>query len=264
MTEADQPADISPEDEMRVRAALRPLADVTMPADVAKRIDEVLRNETDDLARRAEAAGEVGAARTRTSAADSLRRRQQVMVGALASFVVIVIAGIVVSSHHTPAGTASTSSGASSLNSGTSITDSGRSWSPADLQQTLRQTLTGTPSSQVPQLGLGAKPSEAVRSSATSLNGAAAAALPEGGSDAERVQTLISDPAVRQACINALKETGDAHPIAVDAGTFNGSPAVTFLFPSAAAANHVDIYVVGPKCSGTEPNVLLFDRLPHP
>jgi hypothetical protein len=262
VTDMDQPADISPEDEMRVRAALRPLADVAMPPDVAERIDAVLRNEAADLARRAEAEGEGKAPRTQPSTEDSLRRRQRVMVGALASFVIIVIAGIVVSSHHTPAGTVSTSSGASALNSGTSITDSGRSWSPEDLQQTLRQTLTGAPSSQVPQSEPSTRRPEPASRSTTSNPGPLA--LPAADSDAERVQALISDPAVRQACINALQETGDAHPIAVDAGTFNGSPSVTFLFPSSAAANHVDIYVVGPQCSATEPNVLLFDRLPHP
>lgn len=265
-------ADITPADDARVRAALRPLADVTMPPDVADRIDQVLRNEAADLTRRVASASEDSSAREQASASDSLRRRQQVMVGALATFIVIVIAGIVVSSHHAAPGGASASAGASAITSGTSITKSGRSWSPGDLQQSLHQTLAGAPSSQVPQsLAGSSRPRSAAGvttapSAGTAINGpGAAAGLPAATeSDAQLVQTLISDPQARQACIDSLKETGDAHLLAVDAGTYDGSPAVTFVFPSSAIANHVDVYVVGPHCSATESNVLLFDRLPRP
>jgi hypothetical protein len=277
VSEIDQPDNISPEDEERVRAALRPLAEVTMPTEVASRIDEVLHSEAADLTRRVEETGDGDERRARASAEQSLRRRQQVMVGAFAAFIVIVIAGIVVSSHHT-ATTASSSGGAPVLTDGTSITDSGNSWSPEDLQTTLRRTLTGPVASQVPQSATSAAPSphahvagpagSLVSSQSSPVAGNADGVTNTGAeadpTDQAGVAALIENPTARQACINALKEPAGTEPIAVDAGTFNGSPAVAFLFPSSAAANHVDIYVVGPKCSAHEPNVLLFDRLPRP
>jgi hypothetical protein len=65
----------------------------------------------------------------------------------------------------------------------------------------------------------------------------------------------LRNPAVLAACVNGLTGGREVAPVAVDFATYQGRPAAIIVVP-AAAANVLDVFVVGPDCSAAESDLI--------
>lgn len=130
------------------------------------------------------------------------------------------------------------------------VTRSGRNWSEATLAAAVPNLLTG------------------------SVPSSADAASPEAGSDSggddstarqlagKEVGRLAGGPPLAD-CVTALAD-GPAAPLAVDLATWQGQPAAVVLLPTPGDTASVDAWVVGPKCSQADAQLLFFARVARP
>jgi hypothetical protein len=90
--------------------------------------------------------------------------------------------------------------------------------------------------------------------------GAKALAAPEADPLARlRANTALAD------CLLALLPPDDpaVQPLALDYASFRGTPAMVVVLPG-AAANKLDVFVVGPDCSQANDNVLFYTSVDRP
>ena len=263
-----------------VRATLRALPPVPMPADVAQRLDAALRSANI-------AAPNVTALQKRSKQRGTTHEPwwRTMPYGAAASVVVIialVVAGVVGLQHagtgskktaSTPAATASAAAGtgAATIESGTNYTaDQLRAQVaavvntnvPGAAAQYPGLTRFGADAANASSAAAAAAPAE---SSAPAPLGAASAsasasaapssapvfAAPAAGSTGAPRQNLapitapggpLADPAALAACIQTLAGKPE-QPVLVDFATFNGAPSTIIVLPDPDIAQRLDIYV---------------------
>ncbi len=72
---------------------------------------------------------------------------------------------------------------------------------------------------------------------------------------------MLDKPALT-LCLRAV--AGGAAVLAVDAGTFDGAPAVVAVLEVGGEPRLTDVYVVGPACSPADEQLLRYVRVPRP
>lgn len=259
----------------RATGALAELGPVTMPADVAARVDAA-------VARADRPTGPVGDVLPMASA--KKRRPSFAGLAAVAAGVAL-IAGVGVPLVTGGGGgergantTAAESAQDTGAGAGTRRLDSGLNYRPNALDTTLVRALRGA--SAVPNAdafgGAGTAPPEA------EVSGPSAPAAPDAvrssGRDLTQYATsltaLESDAGRLAACVTALAASQPrglgTTPLVVDFARFNDRPALVVVFPTVSrgkvADDRVDVWVVGARCGVTagDDDVLLFERLDRP
>jgi hypothetical protein len=66
------------------------------------------------------------------------------------------------------------------------------------------------------------------------------------------------------ACLSGLTGRPGVTPVVVDSGTFEGKPANVVVLQTEGDAAKLDVWVLAPGCSGADPSVLEFQRIPSP
>jgi hypothetical protein len=69
-------------------------------------------------------------------------------------------------------------------------------------------------------------------------------------------RAAIVDPAVLRTCLVDYLGLTDTAPLAVDVGTFNGTPAAVVVIPDTSDPAQAWVYVVDPNCSGPDATLL--------
>ena len=109
-------------------------------------------------------------------------------------------------------------------------------------------------SQQAPQ----ATPSpEAASPSAAPPNSAATATAATA-----TARELVEDPQRLVSCLTEVAGGTTRMVLAVDAGTYQGQPAVAIVLPSEDPTK-VEVYVVAPDCSATDAKLLYFANVPR-
>jgi hypothetical protein len=244
-----------------VSADLAALPALTMPADVASRLDAALAAEAGDVAEAGEAAagtpGAGGAVAGATAAGRNvvpLRRKRGWLIasGSVAAGVALLAAGAIGLQNLTgPVGGHSDST-AQSPESSRTLADAPTNQPPkgaapgsgsetySGLTSTGTEYRTETLADQVQKLVHTGRHAE---QDATGAKATVPAAL----------QRLAAPPAMAE-CLAALG-TG-ARPVAVDFGRFDGSPAAVIVLP-AESSGQVEVAVVGPGCGESGDDVRL-------
>jgi hypothetical protein len=75
-------------------------------------------------------------------------------------------------------------------------------------------------------------------------------------------RALVQDKPALTLCVRAV--AGGAAILAVDAGTFDGAPAVVAVLEVGGEPRLTDVYVVGPACSPADEQLLRYVRVPRP
>jgi hypothetical protein len=263
-----------------VRATLRALPPVPMPADVADRLDAALR------AANASTANIVPLQkRSKQRAGGPQQPRWRTMpYGAAASVVVIlalVVAGIVGLQHagggsKKTAASAAASSAAPAATVGSATVESGTNYTADELRAQVAAVVnTNVPgaAAQFPgltQFGAGASSAAAALAPAAAASAPAAAAAPAATTSAAAAPASspvfaagaagsapapqhnaaaitapggpLADPATLAACIQTLAGKPEL-PVLVDFATFNGAPSTIIVLPDPDVAKKLDIYV---------------------
>ncbi len=231
----------------RTAAALADVAPVTMPADVAARLDAAVAAE-----RAAVPVAPLGTVLP-------MRRRSPyaAVVASAAALALIVVAGLGVlrsQGERKDSGLA----GAGAGGRGRQVLTSGFEYT--------RANLAGT----VPVFLRGGTPEELALTSDSARNSADVGAPT---SDRALVPKLeAADPLARlqgaglEECLTALRADGPAvAPLLLDYARWHGEPALVVVFPrvvgSSPAPDQVDVFVVGPACGADDAIVLDFQRL---
>lgn len=244
-----------------VRADLGGLPTVTMPPDVADRIDAAL----------AETRASGGGTGTVLPMDEHPRRRWRDRFGSgslagAAAVVVLLALGVGVVINHAvgggggePGGGAPTSLAAPHGIAGPlTVTTSGRNYTahnlssavPALLAQSHRLTVSGSVAGVGSQAGDSTAPSVGTTGGTTGdtappLEGAPAQAPhPASHSGAlfdRAAKSFRSNQTNVRRCLAGLQEP--AAPLAIDVGTYQGKPAAVFVFPSENHPNQVDVYI---------------------
>jgi hypothetical protein len=105
-------------------------------------------------------------------------------------------------------------------------------------------------------------PRTAASPSPTSGQAYTEAPTPLGVADFAPARALVRDRAALVLCLRAVADT--ALVLAVDAGTFDGDPAVVAALEVGDEPQLMDVYVVGPACSPADEHLLRYARLPRP
>jgi len=259
-----------------VRATLRGLPPIQMPADVAERLDVALR------AANSPAANIVPLQKRSKQPGGRPQERwwRTMPYGAAASVAVIlalVVAGIVGLQHagggsKKSAASAAASSAPAAAGAGSATIESGTNYTADELRAqvaaVVNSNLPGA-AAQFPgltQFGASASsaasapaPVAAAPASAPAATTSAAAApagspafgaLPAGSAAAPRQNAAaitapggpLADPATLAACIQTLAGKAE-QPVLVDFATFNGAPSTIIVLPDPDIARRLDIYV---------------------
>lgn len=249
------------------RGLLAALPPVTMPDDVAARLDEALAD-----------AGPAAVSGAATVVPASTAKRSRwwssgTFAGtAAAAAVVLLVAGVIAGAlHSSNRGSNTSTSAAGSAESATvgpktfSATASGRNYTAATLASSLPALLgkpaaTGSPSG-VTGLSRAAAPG----GTATGSGGA-----PAGDSAAAPAPTTafktLTEPQKLLDCVAALtgQPAGSVTPLAADLASFQGKPAAVIVLPSPNRPALVDVWVVGPGCSPADQQFIYFLRAARP
>ncbi len=93
-----------------------------------------------------------------------------------------------------------------------------------------------------------------------------------GGAAADTMSAQVADPLARLRsdpgladCLRALLPPDDpsVHPLALDYGSYRGTPAMVVVLPGVARGK-LDVYVVGSGCSPTNDSTLFYASVPAP
>jgi hypothetical protein len=265
------PDQLSAADDAFISAVLAGLPPVTMPADVAARIDAALAELP-----AAEAVAEPSASPTvvpfaaRSGPAPGWRNPRVLQVAAV---LVLVVGGGIVgiktfAGHASAPFSASTEAApaAGGAAEKTAITRSNRAYTAATLVADVHSlvasgTLTtgslqaGAPGPEVPS-----------RAQATRSTTPASGTSNTGSLDAT-LRVLTSSTATLAPCIATLEEGLPSYvdPIAVDAGTYEGKPALIVVLPGADDPTaYFDVWIVGPACGkNKDSNLIRYQSVPR-
>jgi hypothetical protein len=267
---AEPEAAVDPELDAAVAALVRAVADepvAPMPAAVAARLDAALAAEA--AARASAAAG--GQAAAETSGATVLameparaRRRWSApsWAGVAAGVAVLALGGAVLAGPLDLFG-----EGSDSLTAGDAesvppesftvadATASGTAYTAAALRQQVATLLTERPAPAGG--GQGPTATAVATPDATSSDQPAEPAL---AYDAARAMVL--DKPRLSLCLRAV--AAGAAVLAVDAGTYEGAPAIVTVLEVGDQPRVGDVFIVGPACSPADEKVLAYFRVPRP
>lgn len=235
-------------------AALASVPRVTMPADVAARLDDAVTQD-----RRAPL-GDIVPLHAR-------RRPSLSALGAVAA-ALLLVGAITIPQLTKPSRKSTTAASAPEAARHTNATTLRRSTGFAYTHDALAQTLGAA-------IGVAQQMSadHGVAASPTAPSPAPAGAPREGAMTySTATKSLQTDPARLAACIATLRdgEVPEARvPLFIDYGTFAGKPAMVIVFNTirdgAVRADRVDVFVTGPGCGAVEGgDVLDFQRIPRP
>jgi hypothetical protein len=271
--EPDQPAgaagpdsELSAADQSFVAGLLADLPAATMPADVAARIDAALA----ELPPLAEPAGPGAAATVVPFAAPSRpvpRWRSPRVLQVAAALVVVVGAGVVgvkAVTAHTSSPAASAASGAASAQVGTATTQSNGAYTAAALVPEVHSLLSGAAREAATPSAAAGGAVAAVPSPDTAAGGSTAptadspAPVSVGPLD-PALRRLMSSTAALAPCIAAIENglTAYVAPLAIDAGTYEGRPALIVVLPGADDPTSYDVWIVGPTCGASQDAALI-------
>jgi len=251
---------LSSADESFVSGLLAGLPDPSMPPQVAARIDAALA----ELGPLPAPAGQGGAPTVVPFAAP--RRpaagwRSPRVLQVAAALVLVVGAGVV-GVKAISGGTTSTpsASSASATAVGAIVTMSNRAYSSTSLVPEVRSLVAASPAraASAGQVSSAAVPGAV---SAPSAAGApAASAAPAGAGPLDpALRTLTSSTTALAPCIAAIEDglTSYVAPIAIDAGSYDGKPALIVVLPGANNPDAYDVWVVGPTCGANKDAALI-------
>lgn len=248
----------------RIGADLAAVEQVTMPADVAARIDAALAAERSAAA--APATGPVGDVlpMTRKRSGPSFAGLAAVAAGValVAAISVPLVTNDRGGSRTTAAGDAPTKRLASRLDYDSD--------SPRTALQLALSGRTGTPAAREAAAGVAEKARDDVVQSGAPM--ADAVAPPEALTLSGEVTQLQTDPARLAACLAALAVGVEPapKPLLVDFAQFEGRPALIVVYPTVVRGevrpDRVDFWAVGPRCGITagDDDVLHFARFGRP
>ncbi|MET0740810.1 MAG: hypothetical protein ABWZ26_04565 [Candidatus Nanopelagicales bacterium] len=268
---SDQPSDpipeplLSSEDDATVSALLRAAGGpVPMPAEVAARIEAALAAESSTRV----ASGSV------TPLVPRQRRWTRAVLGLAAAAAVVLVGGALVttlgdgvSGGDDQATSAEAGGAADTADLARSAT--GRDYTPAELPESVASLLgdEGTPLNQpsvpssVDSVGPQGSPEADAESMAEAPGALASTRDAETGQDdldAAAATHLVLDEARLAPCLERLTD-GRREVVAVDAGTYEGEPAVAVVL--AAGTEAVDVFIVTPACSADDASILHFERV---
>jgi hypothetical protein len=74
------------------------------------------------------------------------------------------------------------------------------------------------------------------------------------------VAALATDPAAAQACLEGYLDASGVAPLAIDIGTWEGSPAAIIVLPDQTDPTLAVVWVIDPACddTGTEDPLIYF------
>lgn len=222
------------------RALLSTLPAVSMPEDVAARIDTALAD-----------AGQSGPTTVVPLGGKRRWRHAPTLAGAAASVAVVLLVAAVVtgrlSRHDHHSGEAATAGRPVPTTNAAAIKEwrTGTNYSAATLPALVPRLVTGTP------------PSPASVPSPTTTQQDKSAAAP-GSYD-----RLLSSRSDVLDCARTLNDGTPVTPVAVDFAKFDGKPAVIFVLPTLGHPESLDVFAIRSVCSASSLD-LYFRRLPRP
>ncbi len=270
MTDRNTPADpsdpersddLSSSDDAFVRDLLGHLEPVTMPPDVVARLNAALvavaadpdafpaDTLTSDLSFDRAQAGTIPQSATGDTVVPlaSRRRRMDLRYVSVAAAAVLVLGGgwaILHQRTHNDT-VASTASGAVSPAAAVVVKQSGTAYHATSLPTQVRSLVSGTPTA-------GTASAPATSSVGTSPNTAGSSTpVPTGSAAVDAALTsLLGDQDALNACFAAVLDGADpsVKPIAADAGTYEGKPALVIVLPG-TKADKLDVFVVEPPAA---------------
>lgn len=231
-----------------VSVALAALPDPPVPPDLEQRL-------TDALA----------ATRTPTTAEvlpmGRRRTRWLPVLGAVAAAAVLVTGGVLVAQRGGSDGKAASTVGAPAY----AVSETGTDYTatPASLSAALPALLAGhAPRATAEDRAVAPAPLAAGQSvkASPSPGGVTGPLTPPAVDPLAPLRTTAG----LARCLASLTDPGDPGlPLALDYASFNGSPALVVVLPSAKAGK-VDVLVVPPGCAQADGQLLYFTRLPKP
>lgn len=261
------PAALSEMDEAFVSRLLAGLPDRSMPPALAARIDaalaaldsaEVSAAAVGDQQASMPAAAEPAATATVVPFTDGPRRTSRwrsLPALQVAAVAVLVVAGGVVGvralSGQSPSAGANTSAGgAAAASAKPVITRSNRAYTATTLVADVRTLVAGGPSLYAPAAS-GASP---LAQTAATVAAAPTATKPLDPA----LRALTASSRTLGPCVTAIEDGLAAYvaPIAIDAGTYNGKPALLVVLPGSDDPTAYDVWIVGPAC-GTNKDAAL-------
>lgn len=276
--EGDEPdfAALTADDDAYVTALLAGLPAVAMPADVAARLDAALAEAalagpTDPEADpEAEAEVPTAAAATVvpiTSARSSRWRDPRILK--VAAAVVLVLAGGGLAIKVLSGGSSSSEGSTTAAAGGAPRADqlsvnSAHAYTADSLATDVRALVAGS----LPKAFTTGQDSAAGGTLQPRPTGTGAVSTPNPGYSAnldKPLQELTSSVDTLAPCIAALEEGITAvTPFAIDAGTYDGRPALIVVLPNKEDAKSYDVFVVGAKCGqGNDADFIAYKRVPR-
>ena len=233
-----------------VRTALGTLPEPAVPPDLAARLD--------DLIQPAPVAGTATVLPAQvTDLAARRRLRWLPVAGGVAAAAVLVLGALVLTrSGDRP--TAATTSDAAGPTLPSSTTGNDYAQDGGLLRAALPGLLSGSPVAADAGAAAAPAPPGQERVPSASLSAPAAAGA---GSDA---LAPLRDQATLAACLAGLSDDTDPGvPLALDYASYQGAPALVVVLPTTRAGK-VDVFVVGPRCTQADADLLFFTRLDDP
>lgn len=250
--------DLQPTDDAYVTGLLAGLPAVTMPADVAARLDAALTAlgpfAADPIA--AQTVVPISAAPSHPS-----RWRNPRVLQAAAGLVLVLAAGVLgikaLTSHSSSDESTAFGAAASAPQAQAPVLRTNHAYSAATLATDVHSLVSGklAPYGLLSSTAGGASPAQTPAAPAPSAGtpisaGAEASTTPEPKAIAPALTALTANATSLAPCI-ALIEDGlptAVSPIAVDAGTYDGQPALIVVLPGSDDPNSYDVWIVGPTC----------------
>jgi hypothetical protein len=276
--------DATPEQEVDVRALLAFLRDepLEMPADVSARLDAVIAEERRTSARVVglpTATGDPGDASPATHATvtvlptlaqhrgPSLRTFK--VVGGIAAAALVVVGGISLaggfsrgSSSSSEASAASSSSAPQSAagGQGTAITATGTQYTTTALATQAASLVAGRVA-PAPQADSATSLAASTPTTTGTLTGADASGSPVAPESATGGPAKAFALERATSCVAGLTDGDGSSAIAIDSGTFNGTPALVVVVTDPEDPAALRVFVTKPDCP---PSFLRFQRIARP
>lgn len=260
------------EAEPAVSAALRSLPSLPLPDDVAARLDAALRDLGADVAVREPTLARTPSTATVTTlptpAAAAGRSPMRWLTAAAASLVLLVGGGLGISALSGSDAGSTTAGGAGSA-LGLVRNDTGADYADRDaLVAAVPSLLDGSAASGAAALSAPVPAQAAPKADDQAQSDGTAGSAADPGAPAPEAMTNreAGDPLARLRtdagladCLVALlpPDEPDVAPLALDYGSYAGTPAMVVLLPGAVSGK-VDVFVVGPGCSQANDSTLFY------
>ena len=259
------------EAEPSVRAALAGLAVAPIPADIAARLDAALGALTPAAVVAAEEPATEDAAPATVAEVTTLpparaSHRTRWLAAAAGLVVVLAGAGAAVTSLRGSDRSTTTAAGDSAAPAAPVRNDTGTDYADrAALAAAVPGLLAGT-APEAAALRAAPAPAAAPKQSSSGYDSAAGTSG-GGAASTESIDPLArlrTDAGLAQ-CLSALlpPEDPSVQPLALDYGSYRGTPALVVVLPG-AAQDKLDVYVVGDGCSPANDSTLFYASVPAP